>query len=101
MTTTAAPPPTFSASDPALHWNAPMPEKPNVLSHEQIQFYRDNGYVVAKGLLSKSDATMYRRECHDLAARLMKHKNIDATWGAAREAVASAKDTVIQHCHDV
>jgi len=73
----------------------------NVLTPDQKQFYEDNGYVLIKGLLSKSEAADYRAECHSLAERLMRKKSIDATWGSAREAVAEAKHTMIYHCHDV
>lgn len=73
----------------------------NILSPEQKAFYEDNGYVLAKGVLSAEEAAEYRRECHDLAERLMQRRSIDATWGSARASVAEAKSTVIYHCHDV
>lgn len=72
-----------------------------MLSPEQLNFYNENGYVLAEGILDKTEAAQLRQEAHDLAARLSLKKNIDATWGAAREAVAAAKDTKILHCHDV
>ena len=73
----------------------------NILTPEQKAFYDENGYVLVKGLLTPAEAADYRRECHTLAARLMERRNIDATWGSAREAMAEAKNTVIHHCHDV
>lgn len=72
-----------------------------MLSSEQLDFYRENGYVLIKGLLQKAEAARLRQETHDLAARLSQKKNMDATWGAARQAVAGASDTKILHCHDV
>jgi len=72
-----------------------------MLSPEQIEFYRENGYILVKGLLSPEEAALYRQETHDLAARLSAHKNMDATWGSAREAMPEAKDTKIMHCHNV
>ena len=72
-----------------------------MLSPEQIDFYRENGYILVKGLLSPEEAAAYRQETHDLAARLSTHRNMDATWGSAREAVPEAKDTKIMHCHNV
>ncbi len=72
-----------------------------MLSSEQLDFYRANGYVLAEGVLEKTEAANLRQEAHDLAARLALKKNMDATWGAARAAVAEAKDTKILHCHDV
>jgi phytanoyl-CoA hydroxylase len=84
-----------------VHWTQPMPEKLNQLTREQLQFYRDNGFVLVKGLFTKTESAAYRQECHALAERLARHKNIDATWDAARDVVAAAKKTVVQHCHDV
>ncbi len=72
-----------------------------MLSQEQREFYRENGYVLVKGLLRPEEAAAYRAETHALAARLSAHKNMDATWGSAREAVPGAKDTKIMHCHNV
>lgn len=73
-----------------------------MLSEEQMTFFRENGYILVKGLLSKEEAAMYRQEAHDLADRLREtRKNIDATWGSARDSVEAAQKTVIYHCHDV
>src|SRR5213082_1122402 len=72
-----------------------------MLTPEQLSFYHDNGYLLVKGLLTPEEAALYRRECHALAERLSAVRNLDATWGSAREAVAEAKDTQILHCHDV
>ncbi|GEM_PF-2574185 len=58
-----------------------------MLTKEQIKFYSDNGYLLVEGLFSKKEAADYRRECHDLAARLGKTSNLDATWGSARSTV--------------
>jgi ectoine hydroxylase-related dioxygenase (phytanoyl-CoA dioxygenase family) len=72
-----------------------------MLTSHQLDFYRKNGYVLVEGLLEKAEAATLQKEAHDLAERLSLKKNIDATWGAAREAVAAARDTKILHCHDV
>jgi ectoine hydroxylase-related dioxygenase (phytanoyl-CoA dioxygenase family) len=72
-----------------------------MLTEEQLEFYRENGYVLVKGLLSKAEAADLRKETHDLAARLSRTHNIDATWGAARAGVEGAQDTKIYHCHNV
>ncbi|MCW3099538.1 MAG: Protein involved in biosynthesis of mitomycin antibiotics/polyketide fumonisin [Chthonomonadaceae bacterium] len=72
-----------------------------MLSQEQKAYYCENGYILVKGLLSPEEAAAYRQETHDLAARLSAHRNMDATWGSAREAVPGAKDTKIMHCHNV
>jgi ectoine hydroxylase-related dioxygenase (phytanoyl-CoA dioxygenase family) len=73
-----------------------------MLTEEQVAFYRDNGYLLVKGLFSKEEAAELRRECHDLAARLSKTGHeLDATWGSAREAVPTKDKPLILHCHDV
>jgi phytanoyl-CoA hydroxylase len=69
-----------------------------MLTTEQKQFYADNGYVLVKGLFTPEEAAMYRKECHDLANRLQAKRNIDATWGSAKD---GAKQTSLLHCHDV
>ncbi|GHO44987.1 phytanoyl-CoA dioxygenase family protein [Ktedonospora formicarum] len=71
-----------------------------MLTQEQLAFYNDNGYILVKGLLSKEEAAAYRQECHELADRLAKQRDIEATWGSARDAIM-ATDTKILHCHDV
>lgn len=72
-----------------------------MLTQEQLAFYHENGYILAKGVLTKEEAAAYRQECHALAERLSAHQEVDATWKSARGAVAMAQDTKIQHCHDV
>ena len=71
-----------------------------MLTEEQKAFYRENGYVVARGLLTPGEAADYRREAHTLAARLAERRSIDATWGSA-DALARGKPTQLLHCHDV
>lgn len=71
-----------------------------MLTQEQLAFYHGNGYILVKGLLSREEAAAYRQECHELADRLAAQRNIDATWGSARDAIM-ATDTKILHCHDV
>jgi ectoine hydroxylase-related dioxygenase (phytanoyl-CoA dioxygenase family) len=61
-----------------------------------VEFYRDNGYLLVKGLLDRSEARAYRDECHAVLARLRK---TDPTWGSARKLVDGA--TELRHCHDV
>src|SRR5262249_47528884 len=70
-------------------------------TEQQHAFYCDNGYLLVEGLLTKEEAAMYRQECHDLAERLARHENMDATWGSARGGVEGAEDTKIYHCHNV
>jgi phytanoyl-CoA hydroxylase len=64
--------------------------------------YREDGYVLVKGLLSKDEARAYRDECHALVARL-SGQPIDHTWDAARELTERQMGdrTALQACHDV
>jgi ectoine hydroxylase-related dioxygenase (phytanoyl-CoA dioxygenase family) len=73
-----------------------------MLTDDQLAFYRENGYVLVKGLLTKAEAAHYRQKLHELAHRLYVESNRghDATWGAARDHAGGEK-TVLQHCHDV
>jgi phytanoyl-CoA hydroxylase len=70
-----------------------------MLSDSQRAFYEENGYLLVKGLLTPDEAGMYRNECHALAERLQQLRDIEATWGSARE--GAGKDTKLLHCHDV
>ncbi len=72
-----------------------------MLTPDQCEFYRENGYVLAEGLLARVEAEALRRECHALAERLSAHINLDSTWGSARETTAQAQSTKILGCHDV
>ncbi len=70
-----------------------------VFQQQDVAFYQENGYVLIKGLLSRSEAADYRQECHDLLARLSS--DTDATWESAKGLGDQAKKTVLKHCHDV
>jgi ectoine hydroxylase-related dioxygenase (phytanoyl-CoA dioxygenase family) len=76
-----------------------------MLTPEQFDFYNENGYLLVEGLLSPEEAATLRRETHDLAARLQRHRDIDATWGSARELKeaqnGAAPKMQLLHCHDV
>jgi ectoine hydroxylase-related dioxygenase (phytanoyl-CoA dioxygenase family) len=72
-----------------------------MLTPEQVAFWNANGYLLVKGLFTPDEAEAYRRECHDLAERLIEVRNIDATWGSARTLSEEAQKTSILHCHDV
>lgn len=72
-----------------------------MLTQEQINFYKENGYLLVKGVLPRDEALACRDEGHALIERLAAHANLDATWGSAREAKAEAKETKIFHCHNV
>jgi phytanoyl-CoA hydroxylase len=63
-----------------------------------VESYREQGYVLVKGLLTKEEAEAYRQQCHALIGRLNQHT--DPTWGSARELLMGG-ETALQHCHDV
>lgn len=70
-----------------------------MLTEEQIAFYRENGFLLVKGLLTKDQAAQYRHETHELARRIYDKGQGDATWKSA--AGVSEKKTSLMHCHDV
>lgn len=72
-----------------------------MLSAEQIDHYREQGYVLVPGLFTPDECRLWREEGHALLDRLGSKANMDATWGSARSAVAEAVKTVILHCHNV
>ena len=74
-----------------------MPKK---LTVKEKAFYQKNGYVHVKGLLTPEEAAFYRQETRCMMERLSALRNIDATWGSARD-IEGAKATKILHCHDV
>lgn len=72
-----------------------------MLTQDQIDFYRENGYLLVKNAFSKTEAAAFRTEAHALIARLSASRNVDATWGSARDLSAEAKKTQLFHCHNV
>ena len=72
-----------------------------MLSAQQVAFYEEHGYLLVPGLLTAGEAAEYRREGHELIERLTKIRDVDATWGSARQLGPEAKQTKLLHCHDV
>jgi len=72
---------------------------PAILSQKDVDFYADQGYLFCPGILTPQEAANLRKESHDLADRLSKKGNIDATWSGAKAMVA--EKTTILHCHNV
>ncbi|MDQ4078616.1 MAG: phytanoyl-CoA dioxygenase family protein [Chloroflexota bacterium] len=73
-----------------------------MVSQEQLEFYRENGYVLVEGLLTGEEAEALRREGHAvIERRLAAQHNVEATWESAREAVMLQERTELLHCHDV
>lgn len=59
--------------------------------------YATQGFVLVKGLITKSEAAAYRAESHRLLAAL--NRDDDPTWGSAM-VVAGDQPTRLQHLHD-
>lgn len=72
-----------------------------MLTQDQLDFYKENGYVHVKGLLSSEEAKTYRDEGHEIIQRLNAKQEVDATWKSASEAVMTAEKTVLWHCHNM
>lgn len=74
---------------------------PTALSADQRAFYLENGYLLAKGVLSRTEAQGYRQECHDLAARLSANASLESTWKSARQVMGAQENTMLLGCHNV
>jgi ectoine hydroxylase-related dioxygenase (phytanoyl-CoA dioxygenase family) len=72
-----------------------------MLAQEQLAFYHEHGYLLVEGLLTPSEAAALRQEAHALIERLAARRNVEATWGSARQATPQAQDTKLLHCHNV
>lgn len=66
-----------------------------------VDHYREQGYALVRGLFTAEEAATVREDLHQLADRLSRSHNMDATWGSARMGVAGAMDTKVLHCHNV
>lgn len=72
------------------------------MTNTELEFYRKNGYVLLRGVLTAEECAAYRAELHGLARRLEERNRAhDATWGSAKDGVAGGKPTQLKHCHDV
>lgn len=72
-----------------------------MLRPDQLDFYRENGYLLVPGLFPAAEAAALRAEAHALIDRLAAHQSVDATWGSARQVSAAAQQTAVYHCHNV
>lgn len=71
-----------------------------MLHPDQLEFYRENGYLLVPGVFSAAEAAALRAEAHALIDRLAARQSVDATWGSARRQ-AGAQQTAVYHCHNV
>ena len=72
-----------------------------MLNQEQLDFYKENGYVHVKGLLGRDEALSYRDEGHEVIRRVRAIEEEDATWKSAADAVMTKEKTQLWHCHNV
>jgi phytanoyl-CoA hydroxylase len=70
-----------------------------MLTQEQVDFYRENGYLLVEGLFSPEEAAQFRQEAHAIIERLQQVSEVDATWASAREVTMTK--TSLLHCHNV
>lgn len=69
-----------------------------MLDAKQVEFYREQGFVLAKGLLTRDEAAGLCDEAHALIERLSAIKSMEASWDSARS--LTPEKTVLLHCHN-
>jgi ectoine hydroxylase-related dioxygenase (phytanoyl-CoA dioxygenase family) len=74
---------------------------PTSLGADLRAFYQENGYLLVEGVLPRSEAQGYRRECHDLAARLSANASLESTWRSAHQVAGTQAGTTLLGCHNV
>ena len=78
-------------------------EKRHSLSEDEVSFYRDHGYLLVEGLFTAGEAAIFRREGHELIARINgnpDHAPADV-GGWASGAKVTDRPRQLQHCHNV
>ena len=77
-------------------------EKAHGLTGEEIAFYEQNGYVLAKGVFTREEAALFREETHALAHRLMSVSDPSVRsegWTSGAKMTNLRRD--LMHCHNV
>lgn len=72
------------------------------LSAEERSFYKDHGYVLAKGVFNPEEAAYFRQEAHELTRRLAAAQVSDVRnegWGAGAKVTDLPRELL--HCHNV
>lgn len=69
-----------------------------MLNQEQLDFYRENGFLLVKGVLTRVEANELRAEAHAIIERLSAITSMDATWGSASG--VTKQKTALLHCHN-
>jgi ectoine hydroxylase-related dioxygenase (phytanoyl-CoA dioxygenase family) len=70
-----------------------------MLTQDQVDFYRENGYLLVEGMFSAEEAAAFRQEAHALIERLQQISSVEATWESAK-GVTMTKTSLL-HCHNV
>lgn len=76
-------------------------QKQYALTPEQVQFYRENGYLLVRSVFTREEAQYLRDEAQALIRRLAdvySENGINAMWGSARK--ITDLPAQILHCHN-
>ncbi len=74
---------------------------PNTLTPEQVEHYREQGYVVNSGIFAAAELDELEREVDGaMQRRLRNSANVDATWAGDWKQDSPVK-TEILHTHDI
>ena len=77
-------------------------EKAHGLTGEEIAFYEQNGYVLAKGVFTREEAALFRKETHALTHRLMLVSDPSVrSEGWTSGAKVTDLHRELMHCHNV
>lgn len=78
------------------------PDRHAGFTAEEVVFFRDNGYVLAKGVFTPEEAAYLREEAHALARRLIETSDkpvITGGWGSAAKVTDLPRELL--DCHNV
>ena len=77
-------------------------EKVHGLTDEEMAFYEQNGYVLAKGVFTREEAALFREETHALAHRLLSVSDPSVRsegWTSGAKVTSLRRE--LMHCHNV
>jgi phytanoyl-CoA hydroxylase len=77
-------------------------EKLHGLSPAEVESYRENGYLLVKGVFTREEAAYLREEGHALIRRLIETQApgvVGAGWGSAAKVTDLPRELL--HCHNV
>jgi ectoine hydroxylase-related dioxygenase (phytanoyl-CoA dioxygenase family) len=77
-------------------------EKVARLRPEQVEFYKENGYLLLPGVFTPAEAALFRRETQALAQRLVETHApgvVGQGWGSASKVTQLPRELL--HCHNV